>query len=123
VVPQQVKFVSFPAGACVSVVLRVRVHVLQRANQHSPSNQTTPNQPPLHHHAASTGSRWAPVKRGAAPYGILVLKDNTPGEPSECAAAQAAGLLCLCLCWHACWVDALAVEGWRRRVTRNASKP
>jgi hypothetical protein len=30
---------------------------------------------------AAAGSRWAPVKRGAAPYGILVLKDLTPDEP------------------------------------------
>lgn len=29
------------------------------------------------------GSRWVPVKRGAAPYGILVCKDLTPDEPGE----------------------------------------
>lgn len=50
VVPQQVKFVSFPAG-----------------------------------------SRWAPVKRGAAPYGILVLKDLTPDEPVEYASTGPGG--------------------------------
>ncbi|KAF8073149.1 RPN2B [Scenedesmus sp. PABB004] len=37
------------------------------------------------------GSRWAPVKRGAALSGILVLRDLTPGEPIEYATTTGAG--------------------------------
>jgi hypothetical protein len=33
--------------------------------------------------AVLSGSRWQPVKRGAVPYGLVVLKDLTPDEPGE----------------------------------------
>ncbi|KAI8467935.1 MAG: 26S proteasome regulatory subunit [Monoraphidium minutum] len=36
-------------------------------------------------------SRWAPVKRGAAPVGFVVLRDTRPGEPVDYAASVAVG--------------------------------
>ncbi len=39
-----------------------------------------PPSPPL-------DSRWVPVKRGAVPYGILVVRDTRPGEAMEYATA------------------------------------
>lgn len=46
-----------------------------------------------------TGSRWVPVKRGAAPYGLLVLKDSTPDEPGEGGLGLVCGLaFALCGC-------------------------
>lgn len=41
-------------------------------------------------HVNPAGSRWAPVKRGAALSGILVLRDLQPGEPVEYANTGAA---------------------------------
>lgn len=56
----------------------------------------------------AAGSRWAPVKRGAAPYGILVLKDLTPDEPgathSRCVVDAGR-----CANRHVCWQTAQQV--------------
>lgn len=56
------------------------------------------------------GSRWVPVKRSAAPYGILVCKDLTPDEPGEwqlarCECTVTRPALCAC--------RARSAHGWK----------